>query len=139
MPFREKSAWITLISVLLCSGLYFGALLTGRIQRYSMSAFHFALVCIIALVLLQVVLHVVVALSGPRDVRTQLDERERMFDIRARSIGYHVLMIWLFGEIVAVHFSAVQKIDVVFIAMLGMVVATVVVALAQIIQFRRGG
>jgi len=39
---------------------------------------------------------------------------------------------------VAVHFSAVKKLDVVFIAMLGMVVATIAVALAQIIQFRRG-
>jgi hypothetical protein len=138
MPFREKSAWITLISLLLCSGLYFGAIATGRIERFSISAFHYALVSIVALVVLQVVLHILAAFISPRDARAPLDERERMFEIRARSIGYYVLMIWMFGLIVAVHFSAVRKLDVVFIAMLGMVAAEIAVALTQIIQFRRG-
>jgi hypothetical protein len=138
MPFREKSAWITLITVLLCSGLYFGAFATDRIIRFSISAFHYALVCIILLIILQVVLHFLAGYLSPRDARAPLDERERMFEIRARAVGYYVLMTWMFGLIFAVHFPAVRKIDVVFIAMLGMVVATIAVAVTQIIQFRRG-
>ena len=138
MPFREKSAWITLISTLLCAGLYFGAIATGRIERFSMSAFHYALFCIILLIVLQVVLHFLAAFMSPRDARAPLDEREQIFEIRARSVGYYVLMTWMFGLIFAVHFPVVRKIDVVFICMLGMVVATIAVAVTQIIQFRRG-
>jgi uncharacterized membrane protein len=138
MSFREKSAWITLVSVLLCFGLYFGGLAAGWVERHNMSAFHYGLVSIIALVVLQVVLHIVAARSNPRDARAPRDERERMFENRARSAGYYVLMIWMVGIIVAVHFSAVRKLDVVFIAWLGVAVSSVVVAAAKIVQFRRG-
>ena len=138
MPFREKSAWITLLSVLLCFGVYFGALATGRIERFGMSALHYAFVSIIALVILQVVLHVVAAISNPQDARAPRDEREIMFAYRSRSIGYYFLMLWMVGIIVAVHFRAVQKLDVVFIAWLGVATAIMVVALVQIVQYRRG-
>lgn len=138
MSFREKSAWITLLSVLLVFGLYFGALATGRVERFSMSAFHYGLISIIALFVLQVVLRIVAAKMSPADARAPLDERERLFELRARSIGYYVLMAWQAGIIVAMHFSAVTKLDVVFIVWLGVVVAIIAVSAAQIIQFRRG-
>jgi uncharacterized membrane protein len=138
MSFREKSAWITLVSVLLVFGLYFGALATGRVERVSMSAFHFGVISIIALVVLQVILRVIAAKLNPADARAPLDERERLFELRARSIGYYVLMGWMVLIIVAVHSPAVRKLDVVFIAWLGVVVAVVTVSAAQIIQFRRG-
>jgi uncharacterized membrane protein len=138
MSFREKSAWITLVSVLLCFGIYFGALATGRIERFSMSAFHFGLVSIIALIVLQFVLHVVTAMLSVSDARAPLDERERLIELRSRSIGYYVLMAWMGGIIIAVHSSAVRKLDVVFIAWLGVVVAVLAVSVAQIVQYRRG-
>ena len=138
MSFREKSAWITLVSVLFVFGLYFGALATGRVERFSMSAFHFGLISIIALVVLQVVLRVIAYILNPADARAPLDERERLFELRARSIGYYVLMAWMVVIIIAVHSPEVKKLDVVFIAWLGVVVAIVAVSAAQIIQFRRG-
>ena len=138
MSFREKSAWITLVSVLLCFGAYFGALATGRVERFSMAAFHLALISIIALVVLQIVLHVLVAIGNPREARVPRDERERLIELRARSSGYYVLVAWLIGIIVAVHFRGVQKLDVVYIAWLGVAIATVTVSAMQIIQFRRG-
>ena len=138
MSFREKSAWITLISVLLCFGLYFIGIAGGWIERFSMSALHYALMSIVALIVLQVVLRVLAALGNLREARAPRDEREQLFEIRARAIGYYVLMCWMVGMIVAVHFSAVRKLDVVFIAWLGMAVASVVVSIAQIIQYRRG-
>ena len=138
MSFREKSAWITLISVLLCFGVYFGAIATGRIERFGMAALHFGLISIIALVVLQIVLRVIAAIGNPREARAPRDERERLFELRARSLGYYVLVLWMTGIIVAVHFRAVHKLDVVYIAWLGVAVASVVVSAAQIIQFRRG-
>ena len=138
MSFREKSAWITLVSVLLCFGVYFGALAMGRIERMSMSALHFGLISIIALVVLQIVLRVLAALGNLREARAPRDEREQLFELRARSIGYYFLLIWMVAIIVAVHFRPVQKLDVVYIAWLGAVLAIVIVSVAQIIQYRRG-
>lgn len=138
MSFREKSAWITLVSVLVCFGSYFVALGVGTFDRFTMAAFHWALISLIALVVLQIVLHVLVVIGNPREARASRDEREQMFVNRARSVGYYVLMIWMIGLVVAVHFPGVNKVDVVFISWLGVTVATMVVALAQIIQFRRG-
>lgn len=138
MSFREKSAWINLFSVLVCFGSYFAALGAGWFERSSMRALHYALISIIVLVVLQIVLHVLVALGNPNEARAPRDEREQAFVNRARSIGYYVLMIWMIGIVVAVHFPNFHKVDVVFIAWLGVAVATMVVAVAQIIQFRRG-
>jgi uncharacterized membrane protein len=138
MSFREKSAWITLASVLLCFGAYFGALATGSIERSSMTAFHLGLISIIALVVLQVVLHVLAALGNPREARAPRDEREQLFELRARASGYYVLVAWMIGIIIAVHFHAVRKLDVVYIAWLGVAIASLTVSAVQIIQFRRG-
>lgn len=138
MSFREKSAWITLVSVLLCFGVYFTGLFAGWFTRVGMRAFHYALLSVVALVLLQVVLHVLAMMSNPQEARAPRDEREQAFANRSRSIGYYVLMLWMVGIIVAVHSSSVSKLDVVFIAWLGVAVAIVVVAIVQIIQYRRG-
>jgi uncharacterized membrane protein len=134
MSFREKSAWITLISVLFC----FGALTIGWMGRSNTPTLHYALLSVIALVVLQVVLHVLAALSNLREARAPRDEREQTFANRARSIGYYVFMIWMIGIIVAAHDPDLHRFDFVFIALFGIVVAAAVVALAQIIQFRRG-
>jgi hypothetical protein len=138
MSFREKSAWITLISVLVCFGSYFGGLAGGWFDRYSISSFHYALISIVALVALQLVLHLIVALRNPQEARAPRDEREQLFVNRSRSIGYYVLMIWMIGLVVAVHLPGFHRLDVVFVAWLGVAVATMTVAVAQIVQFRRG-
>jgi hypothetical protein len=138
MSFREKSAWITLVTVVVCFGLYFGALAGGWIERFSMASFHYAIICIVALSVLQIVLHIVAAILNPKDARAPRDEREKMFESRSHALGYYLLVIWMLGILVAVHFPTVRKLDVVYLAMLGLVVTTAVVAIAQIIQFRRG-
>ena len=44
MSFREKSAWITLVTVLICFGAYFGALVTGRISGHGLASLHLLLI-----------------------------------------------------------------------------------------------
>lgn len=138
MSFREKSAWITVFSVLICFGSYFAALWAGWFNPSSMRALHYALISLIALVLLQIVLYLIVALGNLREARAPRDEREQTFVNRARSIGYYVLMIWMAGIVVAVHVPGFGKVGVVFAGWLGVTAAILAVAVAQIIQFRRG-
>lgn len=133
MSFREKSAWITLISVLLC----FATLAVGWIARSNMPV-RYVLLSVGALVVLQPVLHAVIALTHLREARAPRDEREQMIANRSRTIGYYVLMIWMIGIVVAVHSPQIRTFEVLLIASLGIVIASAIVALTQIIQFRRG-
>jgi hypothetical protein len=61
MSFREKSAWITLVSVLVCFGAYFTELFSGFAGGYhhfggGLRSVHLLLLSVLALVVLQVIL-----------------------------------------------------------------------------------
>ena len=138
MSFREKSAWITLVTVVVCFGVYFGAVFTGAVPTRSMAMLHLALICVVALIALQVALTVFAAVTTPKDGRGPRDEREKMIQARSHTIGYHVLMICTGALIIPTHTHGVNMVDIANYAFLGLVISTVVVAIAQIIMFRRG-
>lgn len=138
MSLREKSAWITLVTVLLCFGVYYGAVFTGSVPARSMAMLHLALICVATLVILQVGLTVLAAVTTPKDGRGPRDEREKMIQARSHTIGYHVLMVCTGALIIPTHTRGVNMIDIANYAFLGLVISTIVVAVAQIIMFRRG-
>jgi uncharacterized membrane protein len=139
MSFREKSAWITLVSVLVTFGSYYGALGLGLIQPFSMSAFHFGLLSIIALVVLQVALHIIAALLNPADARTPRDEREKLIQARSHTFGYYIMMVGMVLVVLATHIPALHGfMTTVYLGVGIMVIASLAVAIAQIVMFRRG-
>lgn len=134
MSFREISAWITLTSVLICFGVYFGSLATGYVHTPSFATLHLLLLCVSALVALQIGLHAVAARFASRAVR---DEREELIQMRARGLGYYVLMGGVLALAIPGH-MAISNIDLLNFALLDVVVASLVVSAAQIFMFRRG-
>ena len=134
MSFREISAWITLTSVLICFGVYFGSLATGYVHTPSFATLHLLLLCVSALVVLQIGLQAVAARFASRAVR---DEREQLIQMRARGLGYYVLMAGVLALAIPGHMD-ISKIDLLNFALLDVVVATLVVSAAQIVMFRRG-
>jgi hypothetical protein len=136
MSFREKSAWITLLTVVVCFGAYFGALLTGLVHR-GFSELHLLLVCVLALAVLQVGLGFIAARTTPTDGRAPRDEREILIQARSHSIGYHVLLLLVLALGIPVHLGR-DAVDVMNFALLDVVLAVAVVAIAQIVMFRRG-
>jgi drug/metabolite transporter (DMT)-like permease len=138
MSFRERSAWITLVSVLLCFGVYFGSIATGVVSPRGFSAFHLFLACVAALVVLQCGLHFMASLVAPADARAPLDERERLIAWRSHSIGYQVLMVGVLLLGLPVHLGRPSPPELMNYALLAVVTAVLVVAVAQIIMFRRG-
>ncbi|WP_296594864.1 hypothetical protein [Phenylobacterium sp.] len=137
MSFREKSAWITLVTVAICFGVYFGSIAVGRVSPRGFATFHFLLLCVAALVVLQIGAHAVAAAMAPKDARAPRDERERLIAWRAQSIGYHVLMVGVLGLGAPGHFGHPVP-DLLNFALLDLVVAAMVVAVAQIVMYRRG-
>jgi len=138
MSFREKSAWITLVTVLLCFGVYFGAVFTGAVPAHSWAMLHLALGAILTLIVLQIALTIFAAVTTPKDGRGPRDEREKMIQARSHTIGYYVLMVCTGALIIPTHTHGVSMVDITNYAFLGLVVSTIVVAVAQIIMFRRG-
>ncbi len=135
MSFREKSAWITLVTVLLTFGFYFGAIATRQVHGFQ--TLFLLLLCVIGLIVLQAVLSAVAALTTPKDERAVKDERETLIQWRSQSVGYYVLTVMALALFVPVHFGH-SAIDMANFALLGVVVATLVVAGVQIVMFRRG-
>jgi len=138
MSFREKSAWVTLVSVLLCCGVYFGAVFSGSIPRHSMVMLHLALGCIAAMIVLQASLTIIATLTTAKDGKGPRDEREKMIQARSHTIGYYTLMVAVALLLIPTHTRGVTMVDIVNFAFLGIIVSAIVVVVAQIVMFRRG-
>lgn len=138
MSFREKSAWITLVTVLVCFGIYFGSIALGLVSARGFDTLHLLLACVVGLVLLQVAMTVVAAVTTPKDGRAPKDERETLIQLRSQSLGYSVLVLLVLGLFIPGHLGH-TVIDMMNFALLDVVLAVLTVAVAQIVMFRRGG
>ena len=102
MPFREKSAWVTLIAILLVSALFL--LHAPRLAHPGPWDFYALLACIGALpvVIETVGVSGILRLRYPEDARTPMDERERLINLKATRLasGCYVLAFVLNPKIV---------------------------------------
>ncbi len=136
MSFREKSAWISLLSMSGIYGIYFWSVIHPGPQG---GGFHFGglLGTIIALVAVQVVLTVVVAIFTPRQARAPRDERDKLIELRAMRVAYAGLAT---GMALACFFGAFDP-PLVFntnALLFILVTAEIMRSGCQIIQYRRG-
>jgi hypothetical protein len=136
MSFREKSAWITLLTVVVCFGVYFGALATGRVTR-GFGEVHLLLACVLVLAVLQLGLGFVAARTTPRDGRAPRDEREILIQARSHTLGYYLLIVLVLAVAASGHLGH-DVVDLMNFALLAVVLAVAAVAVAQIVMFRRG-
>jgi hypothetical protein len=84
MSFREKSAWISLISMSAIYGYYFWSVIHSR----SNGGFGGLLGTIIALVFVQTVLTIAVAVFAPKEAKARADEREKLIELKATRFAY---------------------------------------------------
>ena len=136
MSLREKSAWIALVSVLLCFGAYFGSIATGQVHR-GLETMLLLVKCVGAFLALQIVLQAAAVLTTPKDGRSPKDERERAIQARSHTLGYYVLAVLVVGLGIPGHLGHPVP-DLLNFALLDVVVAGLVVSVAQILMFRFG-
>ena len=135
MSFREKSAWISVVSMAAIYGYYFWSVI--RTRPHGHVSFGLLLATIVALVILQVVLTVAVAIVSPREANAPRDERDKLIELRSMRVAYTGLAT---GIVVACFFGAFDP-PILFNtnALLFVLVATEIMRSAcQIIQYRRG-
>jgi hypothetical protein len=135
MPFREKSAWISLLSISLIYGVYFWSVVLSGPH----AGFHFGslLATVIALIVVQIVLHIVVAIAAPKEAKAPRDERDKLIELKATRIAYSGLATAI---VCACFFGALDPPIVFNInALLFILVTAELMRMScQIIQYRRG-
>src|SRR5690242_17916034 len=95
MAFREKSAWITLVTTLVVYGGYF-ALAVPRIAAGHFGGFQFVgllSAAVVVIVALQVGLTTLAAVMDPHGARSPRDEREQLITLRANRAGFYTLEV----------------------------------------------
>jgi archaellum biogenesis protein FlaJ (TadC family) len=136
MSFREKSAWIALVTTILVYAIYFVRVvpLLGGAHEDGFSGTLGASVFV--LVALQVGLHVGAAIRAPRDASAPRDERDRSIDLRATRAGFYVAQAGAFTAIA----SALVRPDAWFVAnvvLMSMVAAEIARAGVMVADYRR--
>jgi hypothetical protein len=136
MSFREKSAWVSLILIVLVFGPYFW--LVGRSFAglgHVHAGTQFALIGLF--VAFEIVVHIAIAVQSPRDARAPKDEREILIDLLATRAAFYVLFVGALFAIFTMHFRFnVWQLSQMML--LAIVVAELVKFGRQIVLFRRG-
>ena len=135
--FREKSAWISIVCLLVVFIPFFWnsyRQFTGQVDGSSGVTVAFGL--LVAFVALEIVLHAVVALQAPAEARSPRDEREHLIEMRATRIAFQVLVLGALAAVGAVHLTrsawVIQQ-----VVLLAIVVAELVKFTTQAVLFRR--
>ena len=135
MPFREKSAWINLLSLLVALVFFVASL-------RSMMMF---LAALAAYVILQVALHFISSRLSPTDARIPLDEREQTIRLKAARNAYWALVVGVAAVPFSLHFGAhhddggwFRVHTMAYIAVVAVILAEMVRAISQIVYFRLG-
>ena len=133
MSFREKSAWISILSMGGIYGFYFWS----AIHSGPAAGAGGLLGTIIALVIVQIVLSIAVAIFSPKNAQAPPDERDKLIELRAVRVAYAALAA---GVVMACLFGALTP-GVVFntnALLFILVIAEILRSGWQVVQYRRG-
>ena len=139
MAFREKMAWLTLVTMLIAYGIYFGlvgpAVDFGR-HRLIDVIWSFGLVAV-GHAIAMIVGSIAIAVSATKEANAPADERDRAISRRASMIGYYVLLLGTILVGVVMPFSEPPW-KIVNTALLAIVIAELVRDSVIVLSYRRG-
>lgn len=137
LSFREKSAWISLVSILAVFIPFFWnsyRQFSGQVDQST--AVNVAFGLLVAFVLLEIVLHAVVALQAPGDARSPRDEREQLIEMRATRIAFQVLVLGALAAVGTLHLTRTAWV-MQQVVLFAIVLAELVKFAVQIMLFRQ--
>jgi hypothetical protein len=141
MSFREKSAWITLITLILMSLLW--AAHMPWWQAFTLApdpnpiVFHALVLATISFVVIVVVAHIVVAILAPRDANARADEREQLIGLKATRLSAYVYAGLSLSSVFLIHLGA-NEIGLAYFLVASLAIAEMVSCVARILYHRRG-
>jgi uncharacterized BrkB/YihY/UPF0761 family membrane protein len=139
MAFREKMAWLTLVTMVVAYAVYFGivgpAVGFGE-NRMVDILWSFGLVAT-AHAIAVIVGAIFIAVTATKEARARADERDRAIARRGATIGYYVLILGMMVVGVVMPFSDPPW-KIVNTALLAIVLAETVNNMVVLISYRRG-
>lgn len=141
MSFREKSAWITLVALVLVTLLFAAHLPWSRpftlAPAPNAALFHALVFAVVTFVVIAVAGHSLVALRAPREANARADERERLIGLKATRLSAYVYAFTSLSAIYLIHLGA-NAIGLAYALVLAFVCAEIVGCVARIVYHRRG-
>ena len=137
ISYREKSAWIFLVSTVLVSGFFFLHVPWTLRPESSPALMHGLLYCVVAWLVIQLVAHLIVARLAPDDATAPKDERERLIELKAMRIARPVYIVAPLLAVSMLHIGATGP-AVGYGVMFALVLGELVNYSARIVYHRRG-
>lgn len=139
MSFREKSAWISFICILIFGGLYgWHSVQVQLLHAHDHNPMLYVFGTMGAVVALEIALHVAIAIQSPREARTPKDEREKLIDLRASRVAFYALFVGSLASLgLGMHLPGANRFLMAELLM-GAIIATLLVRFGtQIVLYRR--
>jgi heme/copper-type cytochrome/quinol oxidase subunit 2 len=137
MSFREKSAWIILVMLVLATIVFLTHSFPHELTPESSGErFHMLIVAIVAFVVIVVVAHIVVAIMSPRDARTPKDERERLIELKSTAISSYLYAFLSLASVATIHVGA-NQFGVAYLVTLSFAVSEIINYGMRVILYRR--
>lgn len=137
MPFKEKIAWISVVTTTLVWGSYFGFMAaTGGRMHGAVYLVGFVGAVIVQTVLM-IIASIVTAVLAPKDASAGSDERDKEISRRAYSVAYPVLLTLIVCVAACLHLGFTAR-DMAYGIMGAIVIAEIVHYGAQIVGYRQG-
>ena len=99
MSFREKSAWISLVSIAVVGLVFFLNIPRTLTPTLGPEMLYTMLICLVTLVVIEAVAHAVVAMRTPTDAQGSKDERDRHVELRAIRVAAYVYAALSMGAV----------------------------------------
>ncbi|MBS0398497.1 MAG: hypothetical protein JSR95_07455 [Proteobacteria bacterium] len=139
LTFREKSLWLLFVSLTLVFGLYFASALPAQVADIAPTNVMTFVGMLILLIAIQIVGHIVLAISSRRELasRVQKDERDTLISLKSTRLASCILVAGVFCSIwtallVPGNFAFVH------VLLAFWVLAQAAEILSQLILYRRG-
>ena len=140
MSFREKRAWVTLITLIFILALFWLHVPPTRMlaPSPSMWVLHVLLLMIAVFVVIQIVAGIVMRIRSPLDAKAPKDEREQLIELKSRAIAWYVFVILSIGGIFVTIHAGANEVGLGFVVLFAFVVAEIVNYSMRIYYYRRG-
>jgi hypothetical protein len=140
MSFREKRAWVTLVTLIFILMLFWLHIPPTRMLAPppDIWVLHVLMLMIATFVAIQIIVGIVMRIRSPRDARAPKDERERLIELKSRAIAWYVLVILSLGGIFVTLHAGANEIGLGFVVLFSFVVAEIANYAMRIYYYRRG-
>lgn len=140
MSFREKRAWVTLITLIAVLVLFWLHIPPARMLApdRSLWVLHVLMLTITTFIIVELVAWIVMRIRSPRDAKTPKDEREQLIELRSIAIAFYAFAILSLGGIFVTLHAGANEVGIGFVTLLSFVIAEIVNYAMRIYYYRRG-